>query len=472
MRQSIHRTLAGLVSIALLIGVLVPAPVLSAASDTPSRNASSRNVTGKKSAVKSSGAKTPAVKTPAAARGKSTAGVGATRRKQSRIAPGTKSSGSGSALRGTKAPLPPAKARALKSPRGDRGQVTLKGKAALKDKRSLNGPTTPKGQRGRTEQIKGKTNRPVTRAERATLKRQATLSRGRAAGRAGRAHVEPTPRYAPRLFDPLRPQTLRAEAAVVVDTRTMKVVWAKNPHDRRPVASLTKLMTALVVLEKNVNLSDSMTVTRDDVTGAGHSHVRAGNRVAVGDLLRCSLISSDNCATRTLARSTGLTIPEFVAAMNAKARALNLRETNYADPTGLDPNNLSTAADQARLIILAADNPLISRITSSPSYTFLCGRRIECLTNTNRLLRSRGDIMGSKTGFISKAGYCLAMLIGDRDNPYLTTVVLGAPSNASRFAESSKLIEWALGVAGPTPAMASPISSGTAPAQPNQPNRR
>lgn len=471
MRQSIHRTLAGLVSIALLIGVLVPAPVLSATAGAPTRNSGVRTVA-PKSTVKSSGAKTPAAKSHAAARGKSTARVGAAKRNPATLTQAKKPARPGATRRG------PAELRGSKAPRSGKAGVGLKSNVSLKsnvrqkEKAALKGQVNPKGQRGRTEQLKGRNGRPVTRAERATLKRQATLSRGRAAGRSGRVQIESAPRHAPRFFDPLRPQSLRAEAAVVVDTRTMKVVWAKNPHDRRPVASLTKLMTALVVLEKNVNLSDSMTVTMDDVTGAGHSHVRAGNRVAVGDLLRCSLISSDNCATRTLARSTGLTIPEFVAAMNTKARALNLRETHYADPTGLDRNNLSTAADQARLIILAADNPLISRITSSPSYTFLCGRRIECLTNTNRLLRSRGDIMGSKTGFISEAGYCLAMLIGDRDNPYLTTVVLGAPSNASRFAESSKLIEWALSVVGPTPAMASPISSGTAPAHPNQPNRR
>lgn len=347
------------------------------------------------------------------------------------------------------------------------GRAALRGATKVTVRKEAAGKTLRQGRAGARV---GQAVRPLSRGQRASTRRQALTSRGR--GGAGRATVEASPRYRPRFFDPERPQTLRAQAAVVVDTRTMKVVWAKNPHDRRSIASLTKLMTALVVLDHKVDLGDSMTVTMDDVNGAGHSHVRAGNRVAIGDLLRCSLISSDNCATRVLARSTGLSMPEFVAAMNTKARELNLRETRYADPTGLDENNISTASDQARLIILAADNPLISRITSSPSYTFLCGRRIESLTNTNRLMRSRSDIVGSKTGFINEAGYCLAMLIGDRDNPYLTTVVLGAPSNASRFAESSKLIEWALGVVGPASAMASPNPSGTAPAQLNQPNRR
>lgn len=446
MRGRTIRTLALLLTFGLGLGLVVPGlvPARVEARATRHSSATGSSATGKTTAGRT-------------ATGKTTAGKTTTRTAPTRTATPKAATKTTLKKRGKPAPSAP-------------GRAALRGTTKVTTRNEAAGKTLRQGRAGTRT---GQAVRPLSRGERVNTKRQALTSRGRSGrGGAGRAAVEGSSRYAPRFFDPERPQTLRAQAAVVVDTRTMKVVWAKNPHDRRPIASLTKLMTALVVLDHKVDLGDSMTVTMDDVNGAGHSHVRAGNRVAIGDLLRCSLISSDNCATRVLARSTGLSMPEFVAAMNTKARELNLRETHYADPTGLDENNISTASDQARLIILAADNPLISRITSSPSYTFLCGRRIESLTNTNRLMRSRSDIVGSKTGFINEAGYCLAMLIGDRDNPYLTTVVLGAPSNASRFAESSKLIEWALGVVGPAPAMASPNPSGTAPAQLNQPNRR
>lgn len=262
-------------------------------------------------------------------------------------------------------------------------------------------------------------------------------------------------------FDPARPQTLRAQAAVVMDTRSGEIVWAKNAREPRPIASLTKLMTALVLLNDAPPQADSLTVTMEDVTGAGRSHVRAGNRVAVGDLLRCSLVSSDNAATRALARSTGLAAAEFVRLMNRRAARMGLAQTHYAEVTGLDPANESTAADQARLLHAAMQNPTIAGISSLPSYSFPCGRRIETCNNTNRLLRSRSDVVGGKTGFIRPAGYCLATLVGDRERPQLTTVVLGAPTSSSRFAESTKLINWALRLLGPSPALAEPAVGGS-----------
>ncbi|HEX7879848.1 MAG TPA: serine hydrolase, partial [Candidatus Eisenbacteria bacterium] len=149
-------------------------------------------------------------------------------------------------------------------------------------------------------------------------------------------------------FDPARPATLRAESAVVLDRRTGHVLWGKNADETRPVASLTKLMTALVVSESPLAMDDSITVTMDDVTGAGRSHVRAGNRVSIGDLYHCSLISSDNAATRALARATGMSSTAFVARMNQRARELGMEHSHYVETTGLDAGNVSTARDQAR----------------------------------------------------------------------------------------------------------------------------
>jgi serine-type D-Ala-D-Ala endopeptidase (penicillin-binding protein 7) len=204
-------------------------------------------------------------------------------------------------------------------------------------------------------------------------------------------------------------------------------------------------MSVFVVLDMNVNMSDSVTVTMSDITGAGHSHIRAGNRVSRINLFRCALVASDNAAVRALARSTGLPESEFARRMNQRARDLGMKQTTYVEPTGLDENNKSTAADQAILLREASKVPIIVETTSLPTYSFPCGRRIETLTNTNRLLKSRSDIVSGKTGFTRPAGYCLATTIGQPYDPQLAMVVLGAASNAGRFAESAKLINWALG---------------------------
>ena len=275
----------------------------------------------------------------------------------------------------------------------------------------------------------------TTAKKASTTRKKSTTSRKRTTRK--RARVTPV------AFDPERPQTLKAQAAVVVDTRTGEIVWAKNADDPRSIASLTKIMTALVFLDDPRPMSDTVTVTSSDVAGSGRSHVRAGNRVSIYDLLRCSLISSDNAATRVLARSTGLSDTEFTKRMNARAKKMGLHNTRYVETTGLNPSNQSTAIDQARLLCAALDNPTISQISTIQSYSFRIGRRIETLTNTNRLLKSRSDIVGGKTGFIRPAGYCLATTCGDKAQPHLTTVILGAPTNASRFSESAKLIDWA-----------------------------
>jgi D-alanyl-D-alanine endopeptidase (penicillin-binding protein 7) len=209
------------------------------------------------------------------------------------------------------------------------------------------------------------------------------------------------------------------------------------------VASLTKLMTALIVTESPLAMDDSITVVMDDVTGAGRSHVRAGNRVSIGDLFHCSLISSDNAATRALARATGMTPTAFVARMNQRARELGMEHSHYVETTGLDAGNVSTARDQARVLDAAYGDPMLCVLLRTETHSFRSGKRTETLNNTNRLLKSRNDIAAGKTGFTRPAGYCLATHIGAADNPSLTTVVLGAPSNSSRFSESAKLIDWA-----------------------------
>jgi D-alanyl-D-alanine carboxypeptidase len=149
---------------------------------------------------------------------------------------------------------------------------------------------------------------------------------------------------------------------------------------------------------------------------------------------------SDNVATRVLARESGLAFGDFMARMNAKALEIGLKDAHFVDPTGLDENNVATASDVAHMLQTAAGNPLIHSITTTASYEFSTGRRDHQINNTNRLLKSRYQILGGKTGYISESGYCFATWLR-ADGRDLIAVVLGAPTNATRFADVVRLIQ-------------------------------
>ena len=240
-----------------------------------------------------------------------------------------------------------------------------------------------------------------------------------------------------------------ARNAVVVDPSTQQVLFEKQSGETVPIASLTKLMSALVFLDQKPDLRRSAEVTRDELHGGGHTQLRNHEQVALYDLLHMSLMNSDNVATRVLARESGLAPEAFVDAMNAKAHTLGLANTHFAEPTGLNENNVSTAVDVARLLKAAADHYLIREVTTTPDYTFVTeypGRkrtvsRTHQIVNTNRLLRSnRYEFNCSKTGFISQSGYCVATWVRDQGRD-LIAVVLGAPTNATRFADIVRLVQ-------------------------------
>lgn len=231
-----------------------------------------------------------------------------------------------------------------------------------------------------------------------------------------------------------------ARSAIVVDPATDSVLYQKNADTEAPIASLTKLMTAMVFLEQNPDLRRVVEVTRAELKGGGHTRLRNHQTLALGDLLHMSLMSSDNVATRVLARESGLAPDAFVARMNAKAKELGLQHTHYVEVTGLDEHNVSTATDLARMVRVAADNAVVRDITTTQEYVFVSGRRTLHLVNTNRLLRGRYEVNCGKTGFISESGYCLATWIRARGHD-LIAVVLGAPTNATRFADVMRLVQ-------------------------------
>jgi len=237
---------------------------------------------------------------------------------------------------------------------------------------------------------------------------------------------------------------LRSPAAVVVDMENRVILYEKNPTLRRSIASITKLMTVLVFREFTSDLDVPIIIQNHDRTSTSSSFP-VGNSYRLLHLLHGVLMASDNRAAMALARSTGLSTDEFVARMNDKAAQLGLWDTHFADPTGLKEENVSSALDCVKLIETALQDTLIAQISTKKEYhcRSMLKKRPITLYNTNRLL-SHDDmqILGGKTGFIRRSGYCLVTCVGDHNGKKIAFVLLGAPSNTLRFQEMYRLIRW------------------------------
>jgi serine-type D-Ala-D-Ala endopeptidase (penicillin-binding protein 7) len=183
-------------------------------------------------------------------------------------------------------------------------------------------------------------------------------------------------------------------------------------------------------------------MAREDVHDASRTRLRPGERIRKRDLLQLALMVSDNAATRALVRTSGIPHDQFVARMNTRARALRMSSSHFEEETGLDPGNVSSVRDYARLMTAACKYPQIPEITSTPQYQFRTSRGAHVLANTDRLLYGNYDVMGGKTGFINEAGYCFATVVRSAGRN-LVSVVLGAPTKGSRFLETARLIDWA-----------------------------
>jgi D-alanyl-D-alanine endopeptidase (penicillin-binding protein 7) len=237
---------------------------------------------------------------------------------------------------------------------------------------------------------------------------------------------------------------IRAEAAIIYNPATNEVLFEENAQTQRSIASITKVMTALVYLETRPDLLQDVVIERSDVARASTTYLRAGYKVTPEDLLHLLLIGSDNAAARALARSSTYGASAFIDRMNEKAIELGLTGTHYADPSGLLADNVSSAYDMARLIAYAAADDRIGGIMRKAHHTVQSGRRTINVNSTNQLVRS-GDIevVGGKTGFISRSGYCLATLLKlPQTGQQVAVVVLGARSNAGRFWETRHLYNW------------------------------
>ncbi len=235
---------------------------------------------------------------------------------------------------------------------------------------------------------------------------------------------------------------IRAKSAIVIDLETGKVIMKKDETAVRPIASLTKLTTALVFLKSSPNLFSVAEVTKEDKEGAGHSRLYVGEKLTLYDFMHVMLICSDNVAARIIARSAGVPADQFIAKMNEWADVMGLKNTHFGDPTGLDSTNVSTAAEYAVVFKLALDNDIISDIVSKKNHMYspVNGRRNYTIHNTNRLLFGKLDVIGGKTGYICQSGYCLAIGAKYTGGKKLAAILLGAPSSGTRFRDANKLL--------------------------------
>jgi D-alanyl-D-alanine endopeptidase (penicillin-binding protein 7) len=241
-----------------------------------------------------------------------------------------------------------------------------------------------------------------------------------------------------------RRPNLNCKSAIVIDNMTKEVLLDRNSGGTRSIASLTKLMTALTLIDMDFDWSRVIAITREDARNSAKSRLKVGEKFHASDLFYIMLISSDNRAARALARSTELSKEEFAELMNEKARSLGLFETKFADPTGLDARNVSTAKECAMLLNAALNQKLISNAVTTTRYSYRSTnhKRLRNIVNTNRLLRSKWKVKGGKTGYIQKSGYCLATRLTDSNGHDITVVVLGAPWSGTRFSVARSIVTW------------------------------
>lgn len=248
---------------------------------------------------------------------------------------------------------------------------------------------------------------------------------------------------APAKAEELEDGALEARSAAVLDIARGAFLETYNADEPMPIASLTKLMTALVFLDTKPNWGKRIAYSNADSRIGAKLYIRAGDTVTIRQLFNTMLIGSANNATMTLVRSTRLGTTEFVRRMNAKAKALGLVDTIFFEPTGLDEDNVSTAREYTLLAKVAFEHPRIQKVTTMPVFTFSTGRRVfHRIKNSNTLLLKKVPItiLGGKTGYTEEAGFSVVLKThADSVSSATITVVLGHPNSAGRFAEAKEL---------------------------------
>ncbi len=253
------------------------------------------------------------------------------------------------------------------------------------------------------------------------------------------------------------PLELKSSVAYVLDQDTNEILFQKNETAVLPIASLTKLMTGVIVSEARLDMNEIITITEDDVDNekGSRSRLKVGTQLSRGELMLLALMSSENRAANALGRSYPGGLPRFVQAMNAKAKLLGLHDTRYVEPTGLSSRNQSSAKDLAALTAYASNDKILRDLSTSPMHQVDLGHKTLNYVNTNRLINNPEWQIGlQKTGFISEAGQCLIMqakVSGRR----LIMVFLDSAGKLSRLGDAERVRRWVEG----QPAVMQKVSS-------------
>lgn len=237
---------------------------------------------------------------------------------------------------------------------------------------------------------------------------------------------------------------LKSSVALVIDQDTSEVLFSKNDKAVLPIASLTKLMTGLVVSEAHLPMNEVITISQEDVdTEKGSSsRLRVGTELSRGELLHLALMSSENRAAHALGRSYPGGLSVFVSLMNAKAKLIGMNDTNYAEPTGLSSKNQSSARDLAKLVNVAYGDPLLRELSTSPGHQVAVGKRTLQYNNTNRLVKNPSWQIGiQKTGYITEAGQCLVMQAKVAGRKIIM-IFLDSAGKLSRIGDAERVRRW------------------------------
>jgi D-alanyl-D-alanine endopeptidase (penicillin-binding protein 7) len=237
---------------------------------------------------------------------------------------------------------------------------------------------------------------------------------------------------------------VRSASVIVLDAVDSSVLYSRQAQRPVPIASITKLMTALVVLDAGQPLDEmiEMTVADRRLERTSASRLAVGSQISRGDLLHLALMSSENSAAHAVARAYPGGVPACLKAMNAKARALGMKTARFTDPTGLSSGNVSSAADLTKLVAAAAADPTIRTFSTSASLTVPVGKRLLEFRNTNSLVtKTDWDVMVQKTGYTSDAGQCLVMQTVIRERPVLI-VLLNSFGKYTRVADARRIRKW------------------------------
>jgi D-alanyl-D-alanine endopeptidase (penicillin-binding protein 7) len=260
------------------------------------------------------------------------------------------------------------------------------------------------------------------------------------------APAPPTPHLAPAHGRkvPRDEPDLRSNSVFILDATHSSILYSRHADVAMPIASITKLMTALVVLQARQSLDESIEITREDIpTGKGaYSRLIPGTKLSRGDLLHLALMSSENRAAHALGRHSPGGVAAFVQAMNAQAVGLGMTHTRFVDPAGLSSENVASPEDLAKLVMAASQNALIREYSTDKGYAVRAGRRMLDFRNTDSLVSNpTWNIIVQKTGYISEAGKCLVMqaIIEGRS---IVIVLLDSFGKYTRVADAKRIKKW------------------------------